>query len=57
MFYYSLAETLGYASVDLMLNELESYEISEWLEYYKIKNAEQEKAQKQAEAESRARRH
>jgi len=40
-----------------MLNELESYEISEWIAYYKIKNSEQEKAQKKAEADARARRH
>ena len=40
-----------------MLHELESYEISEWLAYYKIKNDEQKKAEAKANADARARRH
>lgn len=57
MFYYSLAEQLGYASVELMLDEMSSQEITEWQAYYKIKQSEQKKAETKARADARARRH
>lgn len=38
-----------------MLNEMESYEITEWVAYFKIKNDESKKQQAKANAEARAR--
>jgi hypothetical protein len=38
-----------------MLSEMESYEVSEWATYFRIKDRELEKKRLQAEAEARAR--
>jgi hypothetical protein len=40
-----LAEKLGYASVNKMLNEMSSMEITEWQAFYNIKEQEQKKAE------------
>jgi len=37
MFYYDLAESLGYASVSGMLSTMTSAEVSEWGAYFDIK--------------------
>ena len=55
MFYYSLAHELGYASVELMLAEVSSVEITEWQAYFRIQADEHHKEQVKAEANARAR--
>lgn len=59
MFYYSLAEHLGYASVNRMLSEMSSREVTQWKLYFKIRKkhheeeAEEEKLRIQAEQNRR----
>jgi len=43
LFYYVLAEKLGYASVDFMLDEMTSKDITEWQAFYEIKEDERKK--------------
>ena len=43
MFYYVLAEKLGYASIDFMLGEMSSRDITEWQAFYEIKEDERKK--------------
>lgn len=40
-----LAEKLGYASVNTMLNEMSSMEITEWQAFFDIKKEEEKKAE------------
>lgn len=37
-----------------MLSEMESYEVTEWQLYFRLKNERQEREHKQAQAERRA---
>lgn len=54
LFYYFLAEKLGYVSVSAMLREVTSQEISEWQVYYKIQNQENKNALVAQNAKARA---
>ena len=56
MFYYALAEQLGYVSVDQMLGSVSSKELSEWQAYFRVKDEENKKAEKEAAAKRKARR-
>ena len=55
MFYYALAEHLGYASPSQMLGEMTSLEVTEWQAYFRIRKREAEKEQAKARAKSKAR--
>ena len=45
-----LAEKLGYASVNKMLGEMSSMEITEWQAFFEIKEEEQKKEEVRAKA-------
>ena len=48
MFYYVLAEKLGYASIYFMLDEMSSQDITEWQAFYEIKEDERKKEEAKA---------
>ena len=43
LFYYVLAEKLGYASINIMLDEMTSKDVTEWQAFYEIKEDERKK--------------
>jgi len=47
-FYYQLAEQLGYASINRMLNEMSSKEVTEWKTYFNYKAKLQEEEMKKS---------
>lgn len=53
-FYFELAEKF-HCTVNELLERMESYEITEWIAYYKIKEEERKKAEKKAESKAKAR--
>jgi hypothetical protein len=54
MFYYSLAEKLGYISISRMLREVTSEEISEWYAFYQVREDYEKQQEVAAQAKERA---
>jgi len=54
-FYFRLARDLS-MTVQQMLNNISSYEITEWIAYYILEAADQEAANKRAEMRGKMRR-
>ena len=52
MFAYRLAKELGYANVDVMLEEMDAGQVAEWMAFGKLEEEAMRKAELQAKAES-----
>lgn len=50
-FAYILAEKLGYANVDVMLQEITWYQLNEWHAYFEIKDEIEKEKMKETEEE------